>query len=443
MKAVEFKNVYFRYDSESPTVLRDVSVAWDYGKMILLTGYSGSGKTTLMSLINGTIPNYVKGEIAGDILVNGESVIGKSISGLSHVVGSVLQNADSQIVHDIVEDEIAFGPENMGVDAIKISETIGRYTTELKLDRNAQTRKLSGGQKQRLITSSTLAMGQKIVLLDEPLANLDSAGAALVLGRLKELASAEGYLVIIVEHRIDYLLNYIDEIYTLENAGLIRLTEEELRSRGGNSVAYSGSYAGDRVVLKADDISMVFGSRKVLSHVSLEVKEGEKILLLGENGCGKTTFTKILARLIKPSGGTVSSPYGSKGNKAWFKQVGYVYQNPDYQLFMPTAEREIDFACASAELKSYVIERLELESVLERHPFSLSEGQKRKLTVAAIVCMQPKILFLDEPTVGQDDKSLANMIDVLLHLNRNYGTTLISVTHDRRCDALCDRKITL
>ena len=443
MKAIEFKNVYFRYGAESPTILRNISFSWDYGKVILLMGYSGCGKSTLMSLLNGTIPNYVSGELAGEILINGESVKGKSISQLSSVVGSVLQNADNQIVHDIVEDEIAFGPENMGIEASLIDSAIAQYTSELQLDRNAQTRKLSGGQKQRLITASTLAMKQKIILLDEPLANLDQKGAALVLKRLQMLAHMEKYLVLIVEHRIDYLMDYIDEIYRIEEASLKKLSAEELKKQEGNQLPYPGNFAKENVILRADNISMRFGQHKILDQFSMELKEGEKILLLGENGCGKTTLTKILARLLKPSEGYVISPYGNKAAKSWFRQVGYVYQNPDYQLFLPTVQREIDFACASETLKQFVIQKLELEPLLDRHPFSLSEGQKRKLTVAAIVCMKPKILFLDEPTVGQDDKSLANLIEVLLHLNQNYGTALVSVTHDKRCDALGDRKIYL
>ena len=444
MKAVEFRDVSFRYNENSPVILRKVNFSMEYGKTVLITGASGTGKTTIMSLINGTIPNYTEGQLAGTVLVNGESTAGKSIAELSVSVGSVLQNADLQIVHDIVEDEIAFGAENLGETPGRITQHVDRMTGIMKIDPKQQTRKLSGGQKQRLITASTLAMGQKIILLDEPLANLDRAGADLILTELKRLAHEEGYLVIIVEHRIDYVIDYIDEIYMLSDAELVRTGVEELKSRNAAVIACPVSRSTEKIVLSAKNISVSFGKRQILCDVSLDVHEGEKLMLVGENGCGKTTLTRVLARLLKPDSGSVESVYGRKPNRAWFKNVGYVYQNPNYQLFMPTAEREIDFACTSPELKAYAIERLGLQELLERHPYSLSEGQKRKLAVAAIVCACPKILFLDEPTVGQDNKSLDALIDVILYLNKKYGTALVSVSHDKRCiEPLSDRVINL
>ena len=445
MKAVEFKNVYFRYGPDQKTILRDVNLALDYGKVVLFAGPSGSGKTTLMSLLNGAIPNYVKGQFSGEILINGESIYGKGISELSRSIGSVLQNADSQIVHDLVKDEIAFGQENTGIAPEQITESVKKYTEMLKLDPLYRTRLLSGGQKQRLITASTLAMEQKIVILDEPLANLDREGAGVVLGILKDLAHGEGYLVIIVEHRIDYIIDYVDEIYDFQDCAPVRVSRQGIIKKGQDSLGsfeeFVGTSGSGRTLLTAENICMTFGMRKVLENISLEIKEADRILIMGENGCGKTTFTKILARLMKPTSGNISSVLGSRAGKSWFKQVGYVYQNPDYQLFMPTAEREIDYACVSKELKDYVIDRLELGEFLGCHSFSLSQGQKRKLAVAAIVCMQPKILFLDEPTVGQDNESLVNLIEVLLHLNKEYGTALVTVTHDSRCAVLGDKEL--
>ena len=311
----------------------------------------------------------------------------------------------------------------------------------------SRTRLLAGGQKQRLITASTLAMGQKIIMLDEPLANLDREGAGVVLGILKKLADEENYLVIIVEHRIDYIIDHTDEIYYLEDCAAVKISKEEIIRRGAEELPgfeeYANPSASGKTLLTAENISKSFGSRKLFTGVSLKIAEGDRLLISGENGCGKTTLTKILARLIKPDSGEIVSPFGNKANKAWFKQVGYVYQNPDYQLFMPTAEREIDYACTSKELKEFVIDKLKLGDILESHPFSLSQGQKRKLAVAAIVCMRPKLLFLDEPTVGQDNESLENLIEVLLYLNKNYGTALVTVTHDKRCSVLGEREIAL
>ena len=216
MKAIEFKNVYFKYDRDLPIVLNNVNFEVLYSKITLLSGMSGSGKSTIISLLSGIIPNVVDGLVKGEILVNGNSIKNRKLNDITREVGLVLQNADSQIIQNIVSDEIAFGCENIGLSEEEITQKILEVTKIMSLDPNGKTRYLSGGGKERLIASAILAMGQKIIVLDEPLANLDKKGSIILLEALKKLRDA-GYAILIVEHRVDMILSYVDVIYQIEN----------------------------------------------------------------------------------------------------------------------------------------------------------------------------------------------------------------------------------
>lgn len=189
MNAIELKNVNFSYDGKVQ-ILENVNIALNYGEVNLISGHSGEGKSTLLYIISGIIPNITDGKLSGEVLINGEDIKGKRLGEVCRKVGVVLQNADEQIIQKTVEDEIAFGCENLAFSPEKISKQIDTVCRLMKLDKSWQSRKLSGGQKQRLITASTLAMGQKIVILDEPLANLDTAGAEMLMSTLKSLAKA-------------------------------------------------------------------------------------------------------------------------------------------------------------------------------------------------------------------------------------------------------------
>ena len=180
--------------------------------------------------------------------------------------------------------------------------------------------------------------------------------------------------------------------------------------------------------------------------VTLEIPKGGRTVLLGENGCGKTTLMRLLARLYKPTGGRVAqyvdAKFGQKpkGSRAWFKKVGVVYQNPDYQLFMPTVEKELKFGAKSPEYAEHIAELFGITRLWRRHPQSLSEGQKRRVSIAAVVACAPDALLLDEPTVGQDYDGLCQMVEILNRLHEQTGNTMVTVTHDVRCAAaLCDK----
>lgn len=448
MKAIELKNVSFLYSGFTDKVLSDVDFYVDYGEVALLSGLSGEGKSTLLSIVSGIIPNIVKGDITGEVLVDGKSIIGQKLAQTCRKVGVVLQNADSQIIHKTVDDEIAFGCENFALAADKIGAQIDRVCTIVELDKTAQTRTLSGGQKQRLITASTLAAGQRILILDEPLANLDVESANLLMDTLRQLAKA-GYAVLVVEHRLDMILPFVDTVWNIR-AGVVTKVgnkQEYLLSQTVMIEDNSDSRDIGKTLFSVNHVAFLVKKKEILKDVNFNIYEGERLLLLGENGCGKTTLLRLLARLYKPTNGnieqTLNPKFGKRyRGKKWFKSVGVVYQNPNYQLFMPTVEQEIAFNALSKNYAEEMIKLFGLEHLRKRHPQSLSEGQKRRVSIAAVAAGNPEVLLLDEPTVGQDYKGLCELVKILNELHDRSGNTMVTITHDMRCaEALCDRAI--
>lgn len=447
MNAIELKQVSFSYDGKTK-ILENTDFTAEYGEVTLLSGHSGEGKSTLMYIVSGIIPNVTFGELSGEVRIAGEDIKGKKLGYICRKVGVVLQNADEQIIQKIVEDEIAFGCENLAFPPEKIQKQIDIVCNLLKLDKSWKCRTLSGGQKQRLITASTLAMGQKIIILDEPLANLDKDGAAMLMGMLRSLAKA-GYCIIGIEHRLDMVLPFVDTVWHIGNKTVRKVEnrQEYLLQQTAKIEDSCPVYAEQSPLFKLDKVAFsVRKEREILKDISLEIPKGGRTVFLGENGCGKTTLMRLIARLYKPTGGSITQYIDEKfrqkphGSRAWFKKVGVVYQNPDYQLFMPTVRQEISFGAKSEEYAAEIAELFGVKHLWERHPQSLSEGQKRRVSIAAVVACQPEVLLLDEPTVGQDYDGLCQMVEILNKLHEQTGNTMITITHDVRCaEALCDR----
>ncbi len=446
MNAIELKQVNFSYDGKSK-ILENTDFTAEYGEVTLLSGHSGEGKSTLMYIVSGIIPNVNYGELTGEVLVGGESIKGRKMGDICRRVGVVLQNADEQIIQKIVEDEIAFGCENLAFPPEKIQKQIDIVCNLLKLDKSWKCRTLSGGQKQRLITASTLAMGQKIIILDEPLANLDKDGAAMLMGTLRSLAQA-GYCVVVIEHRLDMVLPFVDTVWHIGDKTVKKIADKAAylqaqTAKIGDSCK-TFEYNAPLFILK--NVKFAVKDRSILKDISLEIPKGGRTVFLGENGCGKTTLMRLIARLYKPTSGCITQYIDEnfkqkpRGSRAWYKKVGVVYQNPDYQLFMPTVEKEINFGAPSPEYAEHIAELFGIKHLWHRHPQSLSEGQKRRVSIAAVVACQPEVLLLDEPTVGQDYDGLCQMVEILNKLHEQTGNTMITITHDVRCaEALCDR----
>lgn len=439
--AIRLKEVSFKYDGAKENVLENINLTVEYGETVLLSGVSGEGKSTLLSIINGVIPFVNSGEFSGSVEIDGKDVTKLKISERSKLIGTVLQNADEQIIYDLVNEEIAFGCENLNIASEEIDRRIERFTTLMQIEKNAKTKTLSGGQKQRLITASTLAMEQKIIILDEPLANLDIHTAHILLKALRNLANS-GYAVLIVEHRLDVVKNYIDKVMRIENKQLFTSTDINDLNSGIKTIPHADGSLPGEVLIKGEKLFFAAGDRNIIDGLDIEIRAGERIVLLGENGCGKTTLMRMLARLNKPNDGALSQTItkSKKANSKWFSKVGYVYQNPVYQLFMPTLLSEISFKAKSEEIARKMINAFGLSGLEQRHPQSLSEGQKRRASIAAVCASEPTVLFLDEPTVGQDYKNLCKTVETVNKINKNLGTAIVTVTHDKRCaGALADR----
>ncbi len=452
MNAIEFKNISFCYEENEP-ILSDVSISFNYGEVSLISGSSGSGKSTFMYIASGIIPHTIEGKLSGKVYINGSDISSLKLGDITQQVGVVLQNADEQIVLKIVEDEIAFGCENLGFKQDRIEKQIDVVTKLMKLDRKKECRKLSGGQKQRLITASTLAIGQKIIFLDEPLANLDKEGAIDLLKTLRTLAK-NGYAIIIIEHRIDLVLPFVDNVYHLENQIVEKIENktEYLKKESEKISGFCRVFDEKEPVFIGKDISFRYIKKEdyILKNINFEIKKSSRNVILGENGAGKSTLLKLIAKINKVKEGHLENYIdgkfnnNKKGNKHWFKKVGYVYQNPDYQLFMKSVEEEMYYNAHSKEYADYIADLFNVHYLYKRHPQSLSEGQKRRLTIATILAMRPEVLLLDEPTVGQDTKSLEKIVYALNKIHEETGNTMIIITHDFRCaEALADNVLLL
>ncbi|MCR5523645.1 MAG: ATP-binding cassette domain-containing protein [Clostridia bacterium] len=444
--AAELKNVSFSYGEDTGKILDNADFRINYGEITLLSGDSGQGKSTVLSLICGIIPNLTPGVLDGEITVDSESTKDKPLREICRKVGVVLQNADSQIIQQTVEDEIAFGCENFNFSPESIKELIKESCEAMSLSPERQTRTLSGGQKQRLITASTLATRQKILILDEPLANLDFSSSVQLMKTLKSLAE-NGYAVLIIEHRTDLVADYADRICEISGGKVYEIenTKEFSQSKTGIIPDTAENMNSGETAFSIKSVSFSINKKEIIKDLSADISKGDRILLMGENGCGKTTLLRLLARLYKPTDGEIiqsilSSLKKGKTSKEWFRSVGVVYQNPDYQLFMPTVRTEIEYNAFSKEYADKMIELFGFSSLESRHPQSLSEGQKRRLSIAAVLASKPRVLLLDEPTVGQDYNGLKKMTDILNAIHKDTGNTMITVTHDKRCaPALCDK----
>lgn len=451
--AIELEQVSFRYESDERYILKNADFVVEYGEIALLSGFSGEGKSTVLSLLCGIIPNVTPGEISGEIRIDGESILGRGMNDICRKIGVVLQNAQAQIIQQLVEDELAFGCENFGLPKEEIAQRIRQSCDMMQLEPQWKTRTLSGGQKQRLMTAATFATGQKILVLDEPLANLDKEGTALLMRALRRLAQA-GYAILLIEHRLDMVISYVDTVWRI-NSGCI----EKIVDKKAYLKAQAGIIQDTCMMLENDRMSKSKGfelnhvqfsvrNRSILKDISMDIYQGERLLLLGENGCGKTTLMRTIARLNRATGGTIVQHIDErigqkpKGTKEWFKQVGVVYQDPNYQLFMPSVREEVAYGAKSIAYAEKIMDMFGIRHLENRHPHSLSEGQKRRVSIVAVAATQPKVLLLDEPTVGQDYEGLKALVNVLNQLHAETGNTMITVTHDMRCaQALCDRAV--
>lgn len=429
MKAV-IQGLGVRYGNSRAWALEGIDLSLAPGSIVLLSGPCGSGKTTLLHCLSGIIPHVFKAELKGRVLIGSRRVARTPLRRVCQRVGIVLQDPEAQIFNPQVADEIAFGCENLGLAPGLIRERIRAHARRFRLDPSGQTARLSGGQKQKVVIASVLAMNQPLLLLDEPLAHLDREGVASLLALLQRLKGA-GRTVVIAEHRLDLILPHVDRVVWLDRGRVEEdLPADQALARlplcGPRTPEDQAAPGQGEPLVSLAGVTLAGPEQPRLSGLDLEVRTGDRLVLLGHNGAGKTTLLRTLAGLQRPSRGSVR-----RNGLAPGQGLSLVFQRPAYQLFMDSVWNEVRVCSPSADRSEEILRLYGLWELRHRHPHSLSEGQKRLLSIAAATAPSPAVLCLDEPTVGQDGKSLHRLLGAL-EQTLEQGAAVVAATHDLR-----------
>jgi energy-coupling factor transport system ATP-binding protein len=492
------------------TIVSDVSLALEEGKVVLVTGPSGAGKTTICRAANGLIPHEFKGAFGGKVTIAGRyDSRNLGVSSLSKIVGVLSQDPETQLFNPSVEDEIVFGACNYGLPVDTIRERTERLLdlTRLGHHRRKNPHNLSGGQQQACALASILAFEPLVLVLDEPTSNIDPIGSQQVLDLVARLAREENRTTLLVEHKIEELADLVDEMIVIDRGeilhrGTVRevlehveyidsvglsvpqvtllcarlrtagwsveelpigaeeaarvlspLIDQDALNRAPEPPPRRAQHESDVVVVSIGGLSHVYqDGTRALHGVDLEIRTGEFVGILGQNGSGKTTLVKHFNGLLKPTEGTVTVA-GLDTREASIAEmalaVGYIFQNPDAQIFKMKVEEELAFGPQNVGLSEEEVGRrikeaaedLEISHLMDKNPFFLSKGEKQRVAVAAVMAMRPDILVLDEPTTGQDFKRAKEIMDLAVRLH-DEGQTVVVITHDMNLAAeYCDRVV--
>ena len=469
---VELKNVSFRYGSENAecmyaSSLKNIDLTVKTGECVFLTGPSGCGKTTILRLINGLIPHFYPGELSGDIFIDGGSVKERELYDTALIIGTVFQNPRTQFYNVDTTGELAFGCENRGLPEqeiyTRIDRTVAHFRMASLMDRNIF--RLSDGEKQKIACASVNVSEPKIILLDEPSANLDYT-ATLMLRELILRWKAEGKTIIAAEHRIAYLWDIIDRAVVLRDGEIVgeftgngkeELTQNQLTQMGLRTTVMESPAEmqmdsfreGDRPITLRNFHFAYHGEKKNIVDIPiLQIAAGQITAIVGANGAGKTSFLNCLCGLEKRCKGTLEYEgklYDSKSRK---KLCFMVMQDTGNQLFTESVLDEVLISLKKGtanekETAMEIIRNLDLADFADRHPQSLSGGQKQRLAIACALASGRELLLLDEPTSGLDYAHMKETASLLEKL-RSMGTTILVVTHDSELiRACCTRRITV
>ncbi|MDJ0800990.1 MAG: ATP-binding cassette domain-containing protein [Calothrix sp. MO_167.B12] len=431
----------FTHIGKSQPTIEGVNLTVEPGEIILIAGATGSGKSTLLNCIAGISPEHIGGKLSGQILYQGVDLKEWTIRQRSQHFCILLQNVETQIFTDRVWEELVFGLENWNIEPTQIKILAGAALQEFGLDeqRSWLINQLSAGQKQRLLLGCMLATGQPLLLLDEPFGFLDAKGVDLLVEILRSRRS-QGQSIILIEHRFDVVREICDRAYRFENG---RLSPWDVQKHGQYQASYeitgilNGGFSMDTTPPNSNNPPMVLRSQNLSwggypAYPDLQVTTGEIVLLKGDNGCGKTTLLKLLSGLLKPATGNLEI-MGRDVSKRTIvqiaKTVGFVLQNPNHQLFADSVRSEIYQPSVPKNVAEYLLKELNLSKFDQQHPHSLSQGQKRRLALGAVLARQPQVCLLDEIMVGQDPQSLVLMLNVLKDFTQKGGT-LIFTSHD-------------
>ena len=427
---IKVRGLSFRYPGAEDFLLRDLSFEVFAGEIFLLAGETGSGKSTLLSVLCGLIPWASRGEFRGEVMVLGRRWP-VSPKELFPRVSILFQNPAEHLIAETVFSEIAFGLENLGLGREEIEKRVREALQAVGLsgieDRNLKT--LSGGERQRVALAAALAPRPKILLLDEPLAQLDPRATAQIMDILRSLAR-KGMTIIMAEHQLRHVLKYCHRVLYLEGGRLKFLgPSKDFRPPERRFPSFPRAGRGKRLLsLEGLSFSHPDGP-EIFRSLDLSFYQGERVALLGPNGSGKTTFLHLIAGLLKPSRGRVRLLLESQKDSL---PIGLLLQDPDLMLIRESVFRELAFAPENLGLPSREVERrvretagrLSLTKYLPKPPFSLSRGERLRVALGSILTGSPKILLLDEPTTAQDTRHAASLLAAL------EADLLLFSTHD-------------
>ena len=432
---IDLKNLSFGYSNKS--ILKKLNISIKDGESVLLLGISGSGKSTLLKCMSGVVPNLIDGEISGQVIIN--DVDTKEMNKIPSDIGIVLQDPETQFVCSTVAEEIAFGLENLCYDKKTISKLVRKFAKRFKiqdkLDKDINS--LSYGEKKKVIIAAMAAMNKKIILMDEPLTNLDVRMKEEILFLLKELKK-EGRTIIVAEQNPCIIKVLFDRCIILDKGNLIYNGNVDdglkILREITNHPRVIKPIPTDETLLEVKDLSFSYGKKKILKKINLKVKKNEIVAITGENGCGKTTLALCLCNLLQKSRGNIqllNKNLDDYNQKEIAKKVGFVFQNPNFQIFNNTIMNEIEYGPKNFGMKLNNNEMNELLQVSDldykknSHPFSLSLGEKRRLNIASVLSSDPDILILDEPVFGQDPYHFSKMLRHMIGKK-----TIILITHE-------------
>lgn len=491
---ISFKDYGFQYMAQAEPTLHHVNLDIYPGEKVLIAGTSGSGKSTIGNCINGLIPFAYPGNKTGELLVDGKEVDQSSIFELSHIVGTVLQDTDGQFIGLTVGEDIAFAQENDCVPQDEMKQMVNKVAELVDINHHLDyaPHELSGGQKQRVSLAGVMVEDVKVLLFDEPLANLDPAAGRTTIELIDMVHQRTKAAVIIIEHRLeDVLWRSMDRIVLMDEGRIIAdlptaklLSGSLLKEHGIREPLYLTAlrYAGVRIkeemhpehveslVLSQEQKEMVqnwyqmqanaarnnregeellrvehleFGytpDKRTLQDVSFTIHKGEMVSVVGRNGAGKSTLAKLICGFEKPVSGSVyMEGRDLEGDtiKERASRIGYVMQNPNQMISKPMIWDEVEMALVQSgmpeeERRSRVEETLKICGL---YPFrnwpvsALSFGQKKRVTIASILVQRPQVIILDEPTAGQDYYHYTEIMEFLKSLNQQ-GYTILMITHD-------------
>lgn len=493
---IQFEHVDFQYDSQAEKNLLDINFDIYPGETILIIGPSGSGKSTIARCINSQIPNTFPGEMKGKVSINSQNIQSSSVFDLSLDVGTVLQDTDGQFVGLTVAEDIAFALENDKVEQPLMHEQVSEWSQILGINHllESMPNKLSGGQKQRVSIGGILINDVPILLLDEPLANLDPAAGGDTMKLINALSKEKNYTTVIIEHRLEEaLLADVDRVLVINEGQLVAdttptelLKSDILEEVGVREPLYLDAmkYAGldinnfsklgnfsnvtltdkelvqienwaheivdeehkdtKKTVLEVNNVAFSYDEEareKTLSDISFLIQEGDMVSIVGTNGAGKSTLAKLICGFVQPTTGNIlvdNEDISQLSIKEIADQVGFIMQNPNNMISKTMIYEEVALGLENRGWKEEDIQERVYETlkICGLYPFrnwpisALSYGQKRRVTIASILALNPKILILDEPTAGQDYAHYTEMMQFIQELNEKNDMTILMITHD-------------